>query len=145
MYRIGFYELHWAKHTSPSSFKMVQIWNSLPQDVVNSTFVTMFKRRLDKKVLHGMDMIVKFKASPTKLIIFKVKVKMLAVIKQSHNINQGRVNLVSSWLSRWVSCMHAGGTNQVSYTSAHARNSSASSQLLTKFMRSRFPGHIISE
>ena len=96
MYRIGFYELHWAKHTSPSSFKMVQIWNSLPQDVVNSTFVTMFKRRLDKKVLHGMDMIVKFKASPTKLIIFKVKVKMLAVIKQSHNINQGRVNLVSS-------------------------------------------------
>ena len=30
------------------SLPVVRIWNSLPQDVVNSTSVTMFKRRLDK-------------------------------------------------------------------------------------------------
>ena len=54
------------------NLRVVRIWNSLPQDVVNSTSVTMFKRRLDK---HCMEWIWALKASHTKLIIIKVNVK----------------------------------------------------------------------
>ena len=59
------------------SLKVVRIWNSLPQDVVNSTSVTMFKRRLDKCCT---DWIRALKAPPTKLIIIKVKVKVKSQI-----------------------------------------------------------------
>jgi len=72
------------------SLRVVRIWNSLPQDVVNSTSVMMFKRGLDK---HCMEWIWALKASPTKLIIVKVKVK--DPVCQAHM-------LCSVWVKWWT-------------------------------------------